>query len=61
MNRVQVDIPKKDDKIVDEQCRCGHLKSEHNPLLFGACEGRGSCSLCSCNRFTWVGYIVERD
>jgi len=41
-----------------EMCSCGHLGGQN-------CEGRhddyfqkghGGCTLCECNKFTWVGY-----
>ena len=42
-------------KIIDERCRCGHLKSEHGTTMVAV--GHGSCNECGCCRFTWMEYI----
>lgn len=43
-------------EVVDERCYCGHLKSEHRATVFDV-EGHGSCKECSCDRFTWFGWV----
>ena len=47
---------KKDKAIVDEKCKCGHLRSEHNDTL---AIGHGDCKVCECFKFTWTGFIYK--
>lgn len=41
-------------KIVDEICTCGHLKSAHKGL-----NGHGICTGCSCYQFTWAKWVLK--
>jgi hypothetical protein len=48
--------------ILDERCRCGHLRSEHGPRFaygYGACEARASSNhlACDCHQFTWASFV----
>lgn len=45
-------------EIIDEQCSCGHNKSEHADALGGLAPGHGECEECECEKFTWVGFIM---
>lgn len=44
------------EKVVDERCTCGHLKSHHAGL-----NGHGACKevKCLCNQFTWSGWVMK--
>ena len=44
----------------EEECYCGHLKSEHNNTKLN--EGHGSCAndYCMCEQFTWKRF-VDKD
>lgn len=44
------------EKVKDEVCTCGHLKSEH-----GGLNGHGACPVleCSCNQFTWAAWVLK--
>ena len=48
--------------VVDEVCRCGHLKSEHTDT-FQAGHGRGMHMAridgCDCIKFTWKDFIYS--
>ena len=59
------------DDIKDEMCSCGCLKSAHGPTteelakIFKASEevlaslaGHGACTRCTCEKFTWTGFVV---
>jgi len=45
------------EKIIDEMCTCGHLKSQHagHALI----EGHGSCNECDCRKFTWEKWVLK--
>lgn len=48
--------------VTDERCYCGHLKSEHLGSMEAGLGHVGqylSCSVCSCDRFTWYGWIFS--
>lgn len=45
--------------VVDEKCRCGHLKSEHTDLHPVYAKGKGACKKCECERFTWVSFVMK--
>jgi hypothetical protein len=56
------------DWVVDEQCECGHLKSEHGSLLTPLDAAHtlrqshdGSCCSCSCGRFTFVAHTTAAE
>lgn len=43
--------------IIDEVCKCGHLKSQHDGI-----SGHGTCdkkNFCSCDIYTWSGWVVR--
>jgi hypothetical protein len=42
--------------IVDEVCKCRHLRSEHNDRFD---RGHGPCQLCSCEQFTWKEFVYK--
>jgi hypothetical protein len=42
-------------QVIDEQCRCNHLRSEHNDRMG---IGHGNCTQCECNQFTWVKSVT---
>lgn len=42
------------EKIADERCTCGHLKSLH-----GGLTGHGACKECSCDQFTWAEWVLK--
>lgn len=54
---------KKSLEIVDEKCRCGHLRSEHisEHIEDSLARGLGSCTKCGCLRFTWKSNILEEE
>jgi hypothetical protein len=65
-----MDQDRRANKIVDERCACGHLRSEHADNLGGIARGHGPCcaetaetfpgsGVCSCRRFTWAGFVYE--
>ncbi len=41
--------------IIDEDCACGHRRSDHfDTLAFG----HGNCSICGdCQKFTWTAFV----
>ena len=42
-------------QVIDEKCSCGHPRSEHDDRFD---VGHGSCTLCPCVQFTWIGWIT---
>jgi PRTRC genetic system protein C len=48
------------DKIVDEMCACGHLKSMH--MGVPPTVGHGPCTVaaCKCGHFSWR-YFVDKE
>jgi len=44
--------------IVDEKCRCGHLRSEHNDTLLN--YGHGSLPGV-CDQFSWINFVMEQS
>jgi len=46
--------------VINEECDCGALRSEHkdNHPIFA--RGHGSCARTGCNRFTWKGFVFQR-
>lgn len=54
----------KNERIIDERCACGHLRSEHaDRFAYG--HGHCTCALatpgvyCGCPQFTWVAHVFE--
>ncbi len=48
--------------VIDEKCRCGHLRSEHQSALRGAAFGHGRCKksrFCGCQKFSWAERIYK--
>ena len=45
-------------KILDELCKCGCYRSEHNDKLD---LGHGACltTQCHCQQFTWDGFLIK--
>jgi len=49
--------------IVDELCRCRHLKSEHNDSTYKGqtmAKGHGDCTKCNCAKFTWISFLYSK-
>jgi len=44
-------------KVIDEMCRCGHKRSEHNDTL---ARGHGNCKKCKCVKYTWTSFILKK-
>ncbi len=42
--------------VVNEMCRCGHVRTRHYDTLS---PGHGQCLSCQCPRFTWVKHIFS--
>lgn len=42
--------------LIDENCHCGHKRSEHTDTLFNY-DGHGRCLRCSCEQFTYKSFI----
>jgi hypothetical protein len=40
--------------VVDEECACGHRRTEHGPTL---AFGHGTCRRCPCVLFTWMRWV----
>ena len=40
--------------VIDEECHCGHLRSQHQDTLQA---GHGACTKCSCPNFTWKRFV----
>jgi hypothetical protein len=57
------------DFVVDEMCRCGHLKSKHGSLIHKTKNAMirdpsdGSCCSdhCECGQFTFVEFVTISD
>lgn len=49
-------------KALGSYCTCGHIgdkfNSEHQDTLAG---GHGACKLCDCQRFTWAGFVADKQ
>lgn len=45
------------EKVKDEMCTCGHLKSTHAGM-----NGHGACPVleCTCKQFTWAGWVMKK-
>jgi hypothetical protein len=39
--------------IVNERCRCGGLRTEHDGLI-----GHGPCTAKRCRKFTWASFVI---
>jgi len=46
-------------EIIDEQCECGHLMSNHHDKFGGLVKGHGACMECECEQFTWEMFIYK--
>ena len=44
------------EEIVDELCKCRHLRSEHNDTFS---KGHGDCTKCECEKFTWISFLYS--
>lgn len=44
-----------EERIIDELCTCGHLKSAHGDTIV---KGHGSCKLCDCSKFTFIDFVL---
>jgi hypothetical protein len=44
--------------VVDEQCSCGHKRSQHEDRFS---LGHGYCLDCNCKQFTWTKWIYEKE
>jgi len=42
--------------VIDEECHCGHLRSQHRDT---AQAGHGCCAKCDCTKFTWKRFVYE--
>ena len=42
--------------LVDENCICGHRRSEHADVLFNY-DGHGRCLRCDCDQFTYKSFV----
>ena len=57
------------DYVIDEMCRCGHLKSTHGSLLHRIKKSmlresnEGSCcsNHCECLQFTFVRFVTVEE
>ena len=47
------------DNVVDENCNCGHLRSDHRDLHPVFAKGKGACKKCKCERFTWISFVMK--
>lgn len=46
-------------RIVDEQCSCGHMRSEHADNWV---RGHGRCRCCTrCIKFTWTRFVYNDE
>jgi hypothetical protein len=45
--------------VIDEACRCGHLRTDHFDVL-GLAYGHAACSVsaCPCETFTWITFVL---
>ena len=41
---------------MDELCQCGCYRSQHEDRFD---IGHGQCLYCSCEQFTWAGFLVK--
>lgn len=46
--------------VIDERCRCGRPRTEHEPGGGGA-FGHGPCAASGCGQFTWAGSVLAED
>jgi hypothetical protein len=55
--------------VVDEMCKCGHLKSEHgsrtmsleDQILRESNEGSCCSGSCSCSSFSWARFVTKEE
>jgi len=54
---VFTNIQTKDGVVINERCRCGALKTQHDQRL---AMGHGPCPETQCRQFTWDSWVMER-
>jgi len=56
--------------VVDEMCKCGHLKSDHGSHSINLGDGHmiresheGNCCArkCECPGFTWARFVIKEE
>ena len=49
-----------------EECKCGHLRSQHNDRIVGnnpvpsknlTILGAADCRICGCEKYTWARFV----
>jgi hypothetical protein len=41
-------------RVYSEMCSCGHKRMQHQDTCRGLALGHGSCTKCSCMKYTWA-------
>lgn len=44
--------------VIDEQCQCGHGRTEHNDTIS---YGQGACTRCDCVKYSWKKWVIVED
>lgn len=55
--RIRMGYPRRDengDIIIDEKCKCGGMRSEHEDTIS---LGHGPMPSRGCGKFTWIGWV----
>ncbi len=50
--------------VINEVCRCGHLRTEDQDALRGIVVGHGRCKksrFCGCTKFSWASRIFKSN